>query len=76
MKSFGTRSFQTGETTFGKPKKEKVNIRGVKDLKPLAAFRMVLVGENVAEGLEMKEVPETPPELVEPTPPDEPQVTA
>ena len=66
MKSIGTRSFQAGETTFGKPKKEKVNIRGVKDLKPLAAFRMVLVGENMAKGLEMKEAQ---PELIEPNEP-------
>lgn len=59
----GTKTFQTGETTFGEPKKEKVTIRGVKDAKPLAAFRMVLVGENITEGLEMKEAQ---PEVVEP----------
>lgn len=69
MKSFGSRSFQTGETKFGKPKREKVTISGVKDLKPIAAFRMVLVGENVAEGLEMKEAQS---EVVEPSEPTEP----
>lgn len=49
------KSFQVGETQFGKPKREKVTITGIKDVKPLAAFRMVLVGENVSEDLEMRE---------------------
>ena len=49
--------FKTGETKFGKPKHEKVSISGIRDLKPLAAFRMVLVGEKPQDGLEMKEAP-------------------
>lgn len=50
------KSFIPGQTKFSEPKREKVTIGGIKDLKPIAAFRMVLVGENTTEGLEMKEV--------------------
>lgn len=63
----GGSTFHVGETLFGTPKREKVKIGGVTGLKPLAAFRMVLVGENLTEGLEMKEAqPEIVTEVVEP----------
>ena len=53
----GTRGFgfQAGETTFGKEKREPVNISGVRVEKPIAAFRLVLVGENSQDGLVMAE---------------------
>jgi hypothetical protein len=46
--------FFPGQTNFGEPKRTRVKKKGIKDQKPIAAFRMVLVGEDTDEGLIMK----------------------
>jgi hypothetical protein len=48
------RRFLSGEAKFGEPKRTKVEIKGIKDLVPIAAFRMMLIGENPTEELEMR----------------------
>lgn len=61
MKSFeeGTKEggFSTGETTFGRETRRKVNIQGVQVDKPLAVFRVVLVGEMPEKNIQMLEQP-------------------
>jgi hypothetical protein len=44
-----------GETTFGKGRREKVNTCGVQIIRPVAAFRVVLVGESGEDQMEMAE---------------------
>jgi hypothetical protein len=42
----GIKGFSPGETTYGKETRKKVDITGVGIIEPLAAFHVVLVGEN------------------------------